>query len=162
MLCFQKGFWGRRAGLRIRNCHFITECRRRCSIMGCFVVSRCFQCKEGFRICTINYPNKTTSDDGPLSWQRESCIITTQFTFYFAFWSHTPAHMEHKYMCSCIYSGELPITVCWRMSLSIPLSSRPDSVSVRVPGGEQTEKQPRPGILFSPHIQNLRGHVLFT
>lgn len=30
-------------------------------------VSRCFQCKEGFRICTINYPDKTTSDDGPLS-----------------------------------------------------------------------------------------------
>lgn len=48
------------------------------------------------------------------------------------------------------------------MSFSIPLSSGPDAVSVRVPGGEQAEKQPRPEILFSLHIQNLRGHVLFT
>lgn len=48
------------------------------------------------------------------------------------------------------------------MSFSIPLSSGPDAVSMRIPGCEQTEKQPRPEILFSLHIQNLRGHVLFT
>lgn len=58
----------------------------------------------------------------------------------------------------------------WRTSLCIPLSSWPDAVSVRVPGGEQTEgkkrkkkkKQLRPEIFFFLHIQNLGGHALFT
>lgn len=55
------------------------------------------------------------------------------------------------------------------MSLCIPLSSWPDAVSVRVPGGEQTEgkkkrekKQPGPEIFFFLRIQNLGGHALFT
>lgn len=51
-----------------------------------------------------------------------------------------------------IYLGDLPVSVslcvCYGSSLSIPISSRPDSESVRVPGGEQTAEQPRTEILF--------------
>lgn len=47
-------------------------------------------------------------------------------------------------------------------SLSISHSSWPDMASVRVLGGEQTEKQPQLGISFCFHIQSLRGYALFT
>lgn len=47
-------------------------------------------------------------------------------------------------------------------SLSIPLSSWPDAVSVRVPEVEQTEKQGR-YLILTPHPKALKAtHVLFT
>lgn len=54
--------------------------------MGCFVVSRCFQCKEGFGICTINYPEETTK-----WWWR---IILRKIKLYH---NHAAEHEVHTF-----------------------------------------------------------------
>lgn len=114
-IMFSKGLLGKVSWLWICNCHFIKECRRRCSIIGWFMERRCFQCREVFRISTINYPDKTTSDDGPIIPRKKHTVC-----FLFAFWSHAPAHAHSickcLYTCFCVCLNKLPITVSWRMS----------------------------------------------
>ncbi len=53
--------------------------------------------------------------------------------------------------------------VCFWRSLSIPLSSRSDSVNMRVPKGDETLKQPKTGIFFlSLHPKRHKPCIIYT
>lgn len=104
-IMFSKGLLGKVSWLRICNCHFIKECRRWSSVIGWFVERRCFQCREGFGISTINYPNKNTSDDGPIiprKKKKKKLYRNHTVRFLFAFRSHAPAHAHS--ICKCLYT----------------------------------------------------------